>query len=184
MTVTELLEKIRTYYLTRFEEGITEKENSGVKIISEPELFDKNGDIIHQGSFNSPYRNDLVVVKDGKAIESIMIDTENKLSFNPITINWTEKMEVTIHPFQWNFLSIETFQNIDNFQILEDWFNAAFNEKPNQSRFKNAVHFISDPYSDGTKTKIDIDLGSGLVDDFYNLLDALDKTGLNKIEIK
>ncbi len=184
MTVTELLEKVRDYYLSRFEEAIIEKENTGLKIIPEPELLDKNGNLIREGIFNLPYRNDLVVVKDGEAIDSIMIDTDKKLSFNQISINWTENLAVTIHPFQWNFFCIETPQSFNNLEIIADWFNIAFLEKKDQTIFKNAVHFISDPYKDGEVNKIDVDLGSGLVEDFFNLLDALEKAGLNKIEIK
>ncbi len=79
MTVTELLEKIRDYYLTRFEEEISERQNAGLQIILEPELLDKNGNLACTGSFNSPYRNDLVIVENGKAIDSILIDTNNKI---------------------------------------------------------------------------------------------------------
>ncbi len=93
-------------------------------------------------------------------------------------------MTVTIYPFQWNFLTIETSQNFERLDLIADWFMQAFKEKSCQTKFKNAVHFISDPYKDGEITKVDTDLGSGLVEDFFNLLDALAKTGFNKIEIK
>ena len=81
MTVTELLEKIRDYYLTRFKQEIDDQRSNGFETVIEPELLDKFGLTITEGFFETPYRNDLFVFKDSILTDSILVDTESKLSF-------------------------------------------------------------------------------------------------------
>jgi hypothetical protein len=185
MTLTELLDKIRDYYLTRFKQVIDEQRGNGFEIIIEPQLMDKNGQIITEGFFETPFRNDLFLLVDNKPIESVMVDTESKLAFKPITLRWTEKLTVTIEPFQWNYLTLVFNEDIDfSWAYLKDWFNDSFGEKNSDSDFKLAIHFISDPYKIDNTQMVDIDLGSGTIDDFKNLLDTLDKMNLTSVTVK
>jgi hypothetical protein len=186
MTLAELLEKIRDYYLTRFKQEIDDQRNNGYKTIIEPELLDKSGQTITDGFFGVPYRHDLFVLTDNRPLESIMVDTESKLSFSPITLQWTDSLTVTIEPFQWNFLTIEFAGNSKDLDWthLKDWFNGSFREKTKTGDFKSAVHFMSDPYKVDDKQMVDIDLGSGTVTDFENLLDSLDKMSLTNVIVR
>jgi hypothetical protein len=183
MTITELLESIRDYYLTRFKQKIVDYRNNGFEVISENEILDKTRIAITEGFFDTPYRIDLFVMSDNKPVESIRVDTESKLSFLPINLQWTSSLEVTIKPFQWNFLTIEFIDNnMDlDWSHLKNWFNEAFRKKTDKGDFKSAVHYISDPYQEDAKRMVDIDFGSGTIDDFENLLDALDKMNLTKV---
>ena len=185
MTVTELLEKIRDYYLARFKQEIDEQRDNGFETIIEPELVDKNGLTITEGFFDTPYRNDLFLLRDNNPIESIMVDTESKLTFNPITLQWTDKLTVTIEPFQWNYLTVVFNDDIGlDWTHLKNWFNDSFKEKNKDDDFKLAVHFISDPYKVDNLQMIDIDLGSGTIDDFEKLLDSFDKMSLTSVTVK
>jgi hypothetical protein len=185
MTVTELLEKIRDYYLTRFKQEIDEQRDNGFETIIEPELVDKNGFTITEGFFDTPYRNDLFLLRDNNPIESIMVDTESKLTFNPITLQWTDKLTVTIESFQWNYLTVVFNDDIDlDWTHLKNWFNDSFKEKNKVDDFKLAVHFISDPYKVDNLQMVDLDLGSGTIDDFEKLLDSFDKMSLTSVTVK
>ena len=185
MTVTELLEKIRDYYLAKFKQEIDEQRDNGFETIIEPELVDKNGLTITEGFFDTPYRNDLFLLRDNNPIESIMVDTESKLTFNPITLQWTDKLTVTIEPFQWNYLTVVFNDDIDlDWTHLKNWFNDSFKEKNKDDDFKLAVHFISDPYKFDNLQMVDIDLGSGTIDDFEKLLDSFDKMSLTSVTVK
>jgi hypothetical protein len=186
MTVTELLERIRHFYLTRFKQEIDDQRKNGFETIIEPELLDKSGLTITEGFFETPYRNDLFVLSDNKPIESIMVDTESKLSFNTVTLQWTDSLTVTIEPFQWNHLTIEFEDNNKNLDWtpIKNWFNDSFKEKINTGEFKLVVHYISDPYKVDDKQLVDIDLGSGTIEVFENLLDSLDIMNLTNVKVK
>ena len=186
MTVTELLEKIRDYYLTRFKREIEDQRFKGFKTIVEPEFLDNSGKTITEGFFDTPYRNDLFLLRDDKPVESIMVDTESKLSFEPIFLQWSDTLTVTIEPFQWNFLTIEFGDNNENLDWtpLKNWFVDSFEEKTTNGDFNSVVHFISDPYQLDNKQLVDIDLGSGIIEDFENLLDALDKMNIRNVTVK
>jgi len=186
MTVTELLERIRHFYLTRFKQEIDDQRKNGFETIIEPDLLDKSGLTITEGFFETPYRNDLFVLSDNKPIESIMVDTESKLSFNSVTLQWTDSLTVTIEPFQWNHLTIEFDDNNKNLDWtpIKNWFNDSFKEKINTGEFKLVVHYISDPYKVDDKQLVEIDLGSGTIEDFENLLDSLDKMSLTNVTVK
>jgi hypothetical protein len=114
-----------------------------------------------------------------------MVDTESKLTFNPITLQWTDKLTVTIESFQWNYLTVVFNDDIDlDWTHLKNWFNDSFKEKNKVDDFKLAVHFISDPYKVDNLQMVDLDLGSGTIDDFEKLLDSFDKMSLTSVTVK
>lgn len=186
MTLTELLEAIRDYYLTRFKNEIDEQIANGIEAIIEPELLDKSGEQVTEGFFDTPYRNDLILLKDDEPFKSIMVDTASKLSFEPITLEWSDTLTVTIEPFQWNALTIEfenNHQNLD-WTPIKNWFMNSFEEKTKEEDFSLVVHYLSDPYQLNGLQLVDIDLGSGTIEDFENLLDSLDEMNLTTVTLK
>ncbi len=185
MTVTELLEKIRDFYLARFKQEINEQIANGFEIVIEPELLDKSGLTITEGFFKTPYRNDLFVFKDKTLTDSIMVDTDSRLSFSPITLQWSDTLKVTIEPFQWNLLTLEFFDKDDHdWAPLKSWFLDSFKEKEESEGLRSVVHYMSDPYNEDDKIRVDIDLGSATINHFENLLDSLDKMELTKVTVK
>jgi hypothetical protein len=102
---------------------------NGFDVIIEPELLNGSGLIVTEGFLETPYRNDIILIKDNLPIESIIVDAQNKLSFDAITLQWSDSLEVTIDPFQWNYLTLE-FADNDNldWNHLKAWFNNSFME--------------------------------------------------------
>lgn len=185
MTVTELLEKIREYYLTKFIQEITEQKEKGLEIINEPEFIDEFGELITEGVLATPYRNDLIVLKDNHPIKSILIDTGSKFDFEPISLQWSDSLLISITPFQWNYLTVDFgIDKILDWTPLKNWFFNSFHPKSKDGHFKEAVHYISDPYTENKKILVDIDLGSGTINDFEGLLDTFDKMDLEKVTLK
>jgi hypothetical protein len=189
MTITELLERIRRYYLNKFEEQIqqTATSDENTEIIVEPTLLDESGEAVKGGFFNAPYRTDLVLLKDEEVTDSMMVDTESMLGFNPVEVNWTDELTVTIHPFQWNYAQIvfpepageAKWQQLENWSIR--WFERAdFAE----GDFSGVVHYISDPEMADGKVSIMVDLGSAPVSAMEDLFHSLSQMQVEQVEIR
>jgi hypothetical protein len=184
MNIKDLFEDIRSYYLKRFEDFIISKEKESYEVIAEPEYFDKEGNLALSGQLSTPYRNDIFLLKDRKIVDSIQVDTNSMLSFDPISFPWDDNMSVTINPFQWNFLTIKWIcSEIPNWTKIRDWFTSEFQEKNSDGRFRQVVHYISDPYEEDGFFKIDLDLGSATINSIENLLDCLSKEGIRNVTI-
>lgn len=186
MGLIELLEKIRDYYLTRFKQEIDYQRSKGFETIIEPEYLSESGDVITEGFFDTPYRNDLFLVKENKVTDSIMGDTVSKLSFDPIVLQWSDSLVVNIEPFQWNYMTIE-FEEINerfDWTPLKNWFMVSFEPKTMGEDFYSVVHYISDPYPLNGKQMVDIDLGSGTIEDLMTLFDALNEMSSTHVTIK
>jgi hypothetical protein len=184
MNVRELLEDIRSYYLKRFEDVIISKVSENYEVITEPEYYDKEGSLVLSGQLSTPYRNDICLLKERKIIDSIQVDTNSMLSFDPISFPWDNDMNVTINPFQWNFLTIKwNCTEIPNWKNIRDWFISEFQEKKNNGIFRHVVHYISNPYEEDGYLKIDLDLGSATVNCVENLFYCLSREGIRKVTI-
>jgi len=186
MGLIELLEKIRDYYLTRFKQEIDHQRSKGFGTIIEPEYLSESGEVITEGFFDTPYRNDLFLVKEKKVTDSIMVDTASKLSFDPIILRWTDSLVVNIESFQWNFMTIK-FEEINerfDWTPLKKWFMVSFESKTMGDDFCSVVHYISDPYPRNGKQMVDIDLGTGTIEDLMTLFDALNEMSLTHVTIK
>ena len=189
MTITELIERIRRYYLDKFEEKIqqTAISDENTEIIVEPTLLDESGEAIREGFFNTPYRTDLFLLKDDEVTDSIIVDTEGMLGFSPVAVNWTDELTVTIHPFQWNYAQVVFPEPIEEakWQQLEDWFNKWFEaEDFAEGDFSGVVHYISDPEKADGKVSIMVDLGSAPVFAVEDLFDSLSQMQVEQVEIR
>ena len=92
---------------------------------------------------------------------------------------------MVIEPFQWNSLTLEFVDKDDlEWTPLKNWFHDSFREKDNAEDFRSVVHYMSDPYKRDDKILVDIDLGSGKINNFESLLDSLDKMKLTDVTIK
>ena len=188
MEFSELLDQIRGHFVTHLLEVIaSEREASDVTIVHEPALRNGNGDIVRSGPLDTPMRVDLVKAKDGEVVDSVNVDTDEMLSFEPFEFTWPQKdLGVRIEPFQWNWLQAQTIAEPqpDDWHSLRDWYLKWFGEDdPAIDQLSGAVHYIADPHIDGTAIQLTIDLGTSPVAAFEELLDALANFGAKEVSI-
>jgi len=184
----QLLDEIRDYYINRFIDAINEQSLAdGVTLTHEPAFCDSNGDVVTEGELAVPSRVDLLVISDGAVSDSILIDTDGILSFEPIAFNWPENdLNVDLHPFQWNWMQVRIFglkTNAD-WAPIRDWFIGWFQENdPTDGELLGGVHWLSDPEYGDDYSQLSIDLGTAPVESFEELLDAIGQMGATRVQI-
>ena len=184
----QLLDQIRDYYVSRFIVAIDEHSRTdGVTLTHEPAFCDANGDVVTEGEFAVPSRADLFVFRDGAVSESIQIDTDGMLSFEPIAFDWPENnLNVELHPFQWNWMQLRVFglKTDTDWAPIRDWFIGWFHEHdPAEDELLGGVHFLSDPEYGNDYLQMSIDLGTAPVESFEELLDAIGQMGATRVQI-
>lgn len=184
----QLLDEIRDYYVNRFIDAINEQSLAdGVTLTHEPAFCDSNGDVVIEGELAVPSRVDLLVISDGAVSDSILIDTDGMVSFEPIAFDWPENnLNVDLHPFQWNWMQVRIFglkTNAD-WAPIRDWFIGWFQENdPADGELLGGVHWLSDPEYGDDYSQLSIDLGTAPVESFEELLDAIGQMGATRVQI-
>ena len=184
----QLLDEIRDYYINRFIDAINEQSLAdGVTLTHEPAFCDSNGDVVTEGELAVPSRVDLLVISDGAVSDSILIDTDGILSFEPIAFDWPENnLNVDLHPFQWNWMQVRIFglkTNAD-WAPIRDWFIGWFQQNdPADGELLGGVHWLSDPEYGDEYSQLSIDLGTAPVESFEKLLDAIGQMGATRVQI-
>ncbi len=174
----QLLDQIRDYYVSRFIDAINEYSTAdGVTLAHEPAFCDVHGDVATEGELALPSRGDLLVIRDGAVSDSVEIDTDGMLSFEPIAFHGLDSnLHVDLHPFQWNRMQLRIFglkAEVD-WTPIRDWFIGWFQPNdPADNELLGGVHFLSDPEYRQEFSQFSIDLGTAPVESFEELLDAI-----------
>ena len=184
----QLLDEIRDYYINRFIDAINEQSLAdGVTLKHEPAFCDSNGDVVIEGELAVPSRVDLLVISDGAVSDSILIDTDGILSFEPIAFDWPENnLSVDLQPFQWNWMQVRIFglKTNTDWAPIRDWFIGWFQENdPTDGELLGGVHWLSDPEYGDDYSQLSIDLGTAPVESFEELLDAIGQMGATRVQI-
>lgn len=184
----QLLDQIRGYYVDRFIDTVNQyAEADGVTVAYEAALCNADGSVVTEGVLGLPVRGDLLVIRDGAVSDSIQIDTDGMLSFEPIAFEWPENnLDVDLRPFQWNWMQLRIFglQNNADWAPIRDWFISWFQEEdPEDGELLAGVHFLSDPELGCDYSQVSIDLGTSPVESFEELLDAIGQMGATGVQI-
>lgn len=154
-------------------------------VIAEPVMLDSSGNPATDVPYDLPTRIDIVSVKDGKSQEVIRVDTEGMVSFGTISLTWENGLDVTLQPFQWNWLQLRAQgSSLDSEPIIR-WFHEWFkvSEESGSSELIEVIHFLSDPVIDTNSLNCEIDLGSAPIDAIFGLLDAVVESGADSVYI-
>lgn len=187
IVIGQLLDQIRDYYIDYFIDTINEYgETNGGSIFHEVALCKADGSLATAGVLGLPVRGDLVVIRDSSGTDSVRIDTDGMLSFEPIEFEWPENnLVVDLGPFQWNWMQLRIFGlgNHADWEPIRDWFMGWFQEEdPEEGELLGGVHFLSDPETGNAYSQVSIDLGTAPVESFEELLDALGQMGATKVQ--
>ena len=172
----------------RLLEIIAQQRTSGnATVVHEPVLRDGEGEVMRSGPLDIPMRVDIVLAKDGEVIDSINVDTEEMLSFEPFEFTWPDNgLAVRVEPFQWNWLQVQTTANPepDHWHAIRDWYLKWVGEDdPTIDQVAGAVHFLDDPRVDGDAIQFTMDLGTSPVECLEELFDALGKFGAPTVRL-
>lgn len=181
MRFTDLLESIRRHYLDVFVEML---ESHG-SAISEPVLLDGSGNPVTEGSFDLPVRLDLVPVNGGVPQDSIRVNANEVIMFSPIAFTWENRLEILLKPFQWDSVHLQAQGPSPNPGPIIGWFSNWFREAKESGgpELLEAVHFLSDPIVESDSLSCEIDLGSAPIEAFFELMDAVVRTGAGSVLI-
>lgn len=180
MLISELLNKIQALYLIDFRKIIEEYTSDNLDLIIEPELLDKEGVVKTGGFLDTPIRLDILVVDDGIAKKEIRVDSSKIINFQPITLQWSPTLTVTLYPFQWDYTKITiNVKSEPDWQILRQWFFTAFTTTiESDYDFLGVVHCITDPVFENDTIQFYIDFGSASIDVIEDLFDVFDRMGV------
>ena len=181
MTLSELFETIRSHYVDELMAVLKSHDT----VIAEPVMLDSSGNPATDGPYDLPTRLDVVSVKDEKSQEVIRVDTESMISFGAISLTWENDLEVTLEPFQWNWLQLRAQgSSLDSEPIIrwfQEWFKVS--KESGSSELIEVVHFLSDPVIENDSLNCEIDLGSAPIDAIFGLLDAVVECGADNVYI-
>jgi hypothetical protein len=189
MTVGQLLDQIRDKYLTEFQECIAYVKENGMEAMCEAAYRDENGALAREGTLSLPMRLDVVEVAKGEAKDTIRVDSDSMLSFEPFDFKWSGGLPTRLAPFHWDGCHVRAkgIPTGTDWSRLRDWFDRWFDgedtRQPDADGLCGVIHFLSDPKQAGAATTFEVDFGSAPVEAFEELLDALRDAGATKIEI-
>jgi hypothetical protein len=186
----ELLDEIRQYYLERLRAQIAKERAGAAQVISEPSLRNAAGDVVREGPLSLPLRVDITVVDRGGSSRTLRVETPQQLSFEPVELQWSSRLSVTLAPFSWNACPVALCveQNTEtNLAPLIDWFERWFDAddtfEADELGISSVVHFMSDPSVDDNEVSFQVDFGSAPVSAFEELLDAAEQLGTESATI-
>ncbi len=183
----ELLEGVRTYYLDRFRAAIEEHEaEEDQEVIAEAPLLDDAGERVREGALELPYRLDLAILRGGECVDSVTVDTEAMLSFDPVEFTWEGRLRVELAGFQWNMcpLALSPAPSAEQLAALVGWFERWFEENDEvDPPFLGCVHYLSEPEEQDGECRLALDLGSAPLAAFEELLDAGLRAGATVMRI-
>jgi hypothetical protein len=188
MSLEPLLEEVRRYYVDRLMKAVADRAaEADVEVVHEAALRRVDGEIATAGELDLPARTDVVILRDGQATDSLLIDTEKMLSFEPLDFDWPDsELRVELYPFQWNLMQVRVYglPATPDWSPLREWFLSWFkDEDPAAGEPLEAVHFLSDPEQQSGFAELTIDLGTAPLEAFEQLVDVVAALGAARAEI-
>ena len=184
MTVTELLASIRNRYAERLAAAIADAPGAHV----EPAYRTAGGALAVEGDPALPCRADLIPTQGAKAGVPLMVDSETKLQFEPLTFTIAP---ATVHlaPFTWDWvtLTVAGLSLVQTSAVMSQWFARWFDgedtNSPTTEGLYEVVHFLSNPEASDDSVAYNLDLGSSSEVALEDLLFCLADVGASDINV-
>jgi hypothetical protein len=189
MDLQVLLNQIRDFYINHFREVIKEKRRvPNTKLILEPALRQPDGKVARQGQLNLPIRTD-VVIRSSSAKDSVAVETDKSLDFDPVMVDWTPTLKVHVGPFRWEDcrIQVDGLAGRADWLPLNDWYEKWFDEfdmkAPLKKDLQEVVHRLAEPQAKDGATLLTVDFGTAPIVAFEEFLDKLEQLGATGIEV-
>jgi hypothetical protein len=172
-------EQVRSSYLRTLEQAIrVELENNpGARVYEE----------VRAKTEDASYKTcwDLAIEQSDGRMEPVLVDSPTFLPWEPARIR-VGNLSVLVEAFLWHVCVIvaRPAPPEDSFPALLQWFDRWF-ERPKEpgERFRNAVHWMSDPEIREGHLCLQVDLGSAPPDALLDLLQTIGVMGATSAAI-
>lgn len=190
MTLTDVLEQIRSVYLEEFTERLAGYPADASKVLLAEALYiGADHEPIRTGALNLPARGDVCVLQGQKIREIARIEASRTVQFEGFRFVWNDQIQIALNPFAWSNCSFcipEPPEAVDH-TPLAAWFEAQLGIELHAARtptqLLQVVHSITAPRSAADGVRFEVDFGSMPVAGFEALLDACGETGAGLVVI-
>ncbi len=194
MGVAELIEQIRSLYVTSLQQALTAHATVRAEPIADADMVD-TGAASRSGSRVWQRRHDGVEANAAGEETPFAVDSEGVLGFEPISFPWGEDLNVQLAPFCWDFAEFEVPSGgLKNFvENLGDWHGRWFTPSARSNRqareraeegLAGVVHELSGVQENGDYCCFQVDFGSAPVLCFEDLLDVLVASGVASVTVR
>lgn len=171
--VLSYFEAVRASYLVTLEHAIRTERGKNPDARVYYEVIAKTEDESYRTCW------DIAVEQSDGQMEPVLVDLQKFLPWEPARIR-VGALSVLVEPFLWHVCAIvaRPAPGEDTFVALARWFDRWF-ERPKEpeERFRNAVHWMSDPEIREGHLCLQVDLGSASPDALLDLLDTIGSMG-------
>ena len=184
MSVGQILDEVRGYYLKRLMDQVLEFGKTD-RFLREAAYCKADGEFATEGALDLPLRMDFYLYEnESHPAKVLAVSSQNMLSFEPVQFNWGS-MLIKLHPFRWEeLLVMAELPSAPDWRALKEWFWKWFQDDDSGDEdFLQAVHFLSDPNPRDGGFEFQMDLGTAPVEAFEDLLDALAECGATRVDI-
>lgn len=177
--VMRYFEEVRSSYVRTLERAIRAEidKNPGARVYQE--VVAKTDDLSYRTCW------DLAIEQSDGRMEPVLVDLHAFLPWEHARFR-IGNLSVLVEPFLWHVCAIvaRPAPAEHSFVPLAHWFDRWF-ERPKApgERFRNAVHWMSDPEIRAGHLCLQVDLGSAPTDALLELLDAIDHMGATSAAI-
>jgi hypothetical protein len=187
-TPSQILEQIRSHYLTRLRQGIADHAGDGiVTVVPEAALRGHDGKLLRRGTPLAPVRVDLVTLVNERVRDGMEIESETMPGFPPFSLRWKHVLPVVINPFAWNLCPVRMVQAGGGIEPITDWFEQWFDadelKTPGEDGLIGVVHSIRSLAGEAGSVHFSIDLGSAPIEAFEEMIEAMFKCEAVSAEI-
>ncbi len=171
--VVHFFDEVRSSYIRTLEHAIREEadKHPGARVLEEVVARTEDS------SFRTCWD---IAIEDGAGrMAPVLVDLPTFIPWEPARVQ-VRNLSVLVEPFLWHACSIvaRPAPAEHTFAALADWFDRWFERsKQPGERFRNAVHWMSDPEIRGGHLCLQIDLGSAPAYALLDLLGAIDRMG-------
>ncbi len=186
MGVGELLDRIRALYTERLSQVAEDLgKEPGARVLSEVALRGPDGHALREGGLGLPMRVDVVLFSSAGTPETRSVDSDRVVRFDPVSFAWAQTLHVSMHPFQWDALSVcfQAPKEPAGWKPLVEWYLGWFREGDDGdgASLLGVVHFLSEPEVAAGGVRLKADLGSAPVQAFEGMLDAIAALGVDEV---
>jgi hypothetical protein len=189
VTIGELLARVRASYVDGFARRLADASRAeGERVIPEVAVCQADGEVAQGGALALPCRVDACVFAGDAMARLLQFESEELLSFEPLSLVWGDGLDVDLYPFTWDACELRFALPTDkDLDPLLAWFWRWFDEGDERGLTNEfpggVVHSISEPIQDGESWLLVVDLGSARLKAFEELLDAVAAMGRTRVAV-
>lgn len=180
MTLTEILEQIRSVYVAEFAARLAGyPADVNRALLAQALYLDTEGEPLRTGTLQLPARGDVCVLREQRVQEIACIESSRLVRFDAFRFVWANRLQVAMNPFVWSNCSLCIPEPIDSLELnfLVKWFEKQVQASELAGSSLEVVHSVTAPRAAVDGVRFEVDFGSMPVTGFEAFLDACTEMG-------